>query len=38
MKASELDQATARALCEAGYMALAEYLRLCAENGWHSKQ
>jgi predicted HicB family RNase H-like nuclease len=24
----------ARALCEAGYMSVAEYLRLCAENGW----
>jgi hypothetical protein len=25
---------TARALCEAGYLPLPEYLRLCAENRW----
>ena len=24
----------ARALCEAGYMPVAEYLRLCEQNGW----
>lgn len=24
----------ARALCEAGYMPLTEYLRLCELNGW----
>lgn len=24
----------ARALCEAGYMSLPVYLRLCEENGW----
>jgi hypothetical protein len=24
----------ARALTDAGYMTVAEYLRLCAENGW----
>ena len=24
----------ARALCEAGYITVAEYLRLCEENGW----
>ena len=24
----------ARALCEAGYMTLPVYIRLCAENGW----
>lgn len=29
-----MDQATARALTEAGYMPLPEYLRLCRENGW----
>lgn len=30
-----MTQATARALCEAGYMSVAEYLRLCTANGWH---
>jgi len=24
----------ARALTDAGYMTVAEYLRLCRENGW----
>jgi hypothetical protein len=24
----------ARALAEAGYISVAEYLRLCEENGW----
>lgn len=24
----------ARALCEAGYLLLPEYLAMCAENGW----
>lgn len=24
----------ARALCEAGYMSVAEYVKLCEENGW----
>jgi len=24
----------ARALAEAGYISVAEYLRLCKENGW----
>lgn len=22
------------ALCDAGYVSVSEYLRLCAENGW----
>jgi len=30
----EIDQASARALTEAGYMPLAEYLWLCEQNGW----
>ena len=29
-----LDRDTARALAEAGYMTVAEYLRLCRERGW----
>jgi len=24
----------ARALCDAGYLPLPEYLRMCRENGW----
>lgn len=24
----------ARALCEAGYMSVAEYVALCKNNGW----
>lgn len=24
----------ARALCEAGYMSVADYVALCKENGW----
>lgn len=24
----------ARALAEAGYMTIADYLRLCSKNGW----
>jgi len=24
----------ARALCEAGYMSVAEYAKLCEDNGW----
>lgn len=27
----------ARALCDAGYMPLSEYLRLCEEYGWSAK-
>lgn len=29
-----MDQQTARAHVEAGYMTHAEYLRLCTQNGW----
>ena len=29
-----MDQTTARALTEAGYMPLTEYIRLCREQGW----
>jgi hypothetical protein len=29
-----LTRETARALCEAGYMTVAEYVRLCERNGW----
>lgn len=24
----------ARALCDSGYISVAEYVRLCDENGW----
>ena len=27
----------ARALCDAGYISVAEYIRLCHENGWPTK-
>lgn len=33
-----MTQAEARALTEAGYMPLSEYLRLCKENGWEAGQ
>ena len=29
-----MTQEVARALCEAGYMPLAEYVRLCRKNKW----
>jgi hypothetical protein len=29
-----LTREDARALCDAGYMTVAEYIRLCEENGW----
>jgi len=29
-----MTQDVARALTEAGYISVAEYLRLCKENGW----
>jgi len=29
-----MTQDMARALTEAGYMTVAEYIRLCEENGW----
>ena len=29
-----ISQDSARALTDAGYMPLPEYLRLCQENGW----
>ena len=29
-----MSQDVARALTEAGYISVAEYLRLCKENGW----
>lgn len=29
-----MTHATARALCEAGYMPLPVYLEMCRENGW----
>lgn len=29
-----MTQEMARALTDAGYMTVAEYLRLCRENGW----
>ena len=29
-----MTQDMARALAEAGYMTVAEYIRLCEENGW----
>jgi hypothetical protein len=32
----EIDQESARALVDAGYMPLAEYLELCKQNGWTS--
>jgi hypothetical protein len=31
-----MDQQMARALTDAGYMSVAEYLRLCVANGWQS--
>ena len=34
---SALDQTTARALCEAGYIPPSEYIRLCEENGWSGR-
>jgi len=34
MRTSDLTHAEARALCDAGYMPLATYLRLCDRNGW----
>lgn len=30
---NHMTRETVRALCEAGYMPLREYLRLCKENG-----
>lgn len=33
----ELDQESARALVDAGYMPLSEYLELCRERGWESR-
>jgi hypothetical protein len=33
----ELDQESARALVDAGYMPLSEYLELCKRNGWQPK-
>lgn len=33
-----MTQEMARALTEAGYMPLPEYIRLCEENGWVTKQ
>jgi len=33
----ELDQESARALVDAGYMPLSEYLDLCKQNGWTSQ-
>lgn len=29
-----MTQDMARALAEAGYISVAEYIKLCAENGW----
>jgi hypothetical protein len=29
-----MDHATARALADAGYLALADYVRLCRLHGW----
>ena len=29
-----MTQDMARALADAGYITIAEYLRLCVENGW----
>lgn len=40
MKGNNADRATdmtfemARALCEAGYMSVADYAKLCQQNGW----
>jgi hypothetical protein len=33
-----MTQEMARALTEAGYMPLADYLRLCRENGWEAQR
>lgn len=33
-----MDQATARALCEAGYMTVAEYIALCEKYGWEPQR
>jgi hypothetical protein len=33
----ELTQEWARALVDAGYLSLEEYLELCRRNGWDSK-
>lgn len=29
-----MTQDMARALAEAGYISVAEYIKLCAQNGW----
>lgn len=34
---SFMDQDTARAYCDAGYMTLSEYLRLFEANGWQAQ-
>jgi hypothetical protein len=31
-----MTRADARALCDAGYMSVKEYIRLCEERGWAS--
>lgn len=33
-----MTQETERALCDAGYMSVKEYLQLCEKNGWGKKQ
>jgi hypothetical protein len=33
----KLDQESARAMVDAGYMPLSEYLDLCKQNGWTSQ-
>ena len=34
MQLDALDQVTARALCDAGYLPLVRYLELCEAKGW----
>jgi hypothetical protein len=31
---NQMTHEMARALADAGYMTIAEYIRLCEENGW----
>jgi hypothetical protein len=33
-----MTQEMARALADAGYITVADYLRLCEENGWKASQ
>ena len=32
-----MTQEMARALCEAGYMSVKDYIEMCKKNGWNIK-